>query len=75
MRDSGDIIVLNDMSFVSGTTTANWSNGVLAVSNGTVTTDISILGSFMANSFVAVNDGGKVEVHDPLSGGLAPGHP
>jgi hypothetical protein len=65
---SGDIIVLNDMGFVNGQTTAayNTTTHVLAVTNGTQTADISILGTFSANSFVAVDDGsGKVEVHDP----------
>jgi hypothetical protein len=63
---SGDIIVLNDMSFVNGQTTATYNTGthVLAVTNGTVTADISILGTYSAN--VAIDNGsGKVEIHDP----------
>jgi hypothetical protein len=65
---SGDVIVLNDMNFVNGTTTAIYDtvNHELAVTNGTATADISILGTYSANSFVAVDHGnGKVEIHDP----------
>jgi hypothetical protein len=41
-----------------------------------MTANISILGSFLANSFVAVDNGsGKVEVHYSLSGPASPvGH-
>jgi hypothetical protein len=72
-------MVLEDMSYVSGHTTAsyNTTSHVLTVTNGTVTSQISVLGSFMANSFVTANDGGHVEVHDPASASaspLAPSH-
>jgi hypothetical protein len=72
--DSGDIMVLEDMNFVSGHTTASYNtmSHVLTVTNGTVTAQLNVLGSFMANSFVAVNDGGHVEVHDPVSGSASP---
>jgi hypothetical protein len=68
------------MNFVSGQTSATYNRAshVLAVTDGTATADIGILGTFSANSFVAMDNGsGKVELHDPLSGSaglVAPGH-
>jgi hypothetical protein len=65
---SGDIIILEDMSFVDGKTGATYDTNthVLTVSNGTVSADISILGSYSANSFVATPTAqGTVEIHDP----------
>jgi hypothetical protein len=50
---------------------------VLTVTNGTVQAQVSVLRSFMANSFIAYNNGGNVEVHDPASSSasmLAPSH-
>jgi hypothetical protein len=72
--DSNEFMVLNDLSFVSGQTSAsfNQSTNMLTVTNGTNSSQIHVLGTFAANAFSTSNNGGHVEVFDPASSGSQP---
>jgi hypothetical protein len=65
-----DLLYLKDLGFVSGATSATWTQsgggGTLAVSNGTTTVDITLLGTYStANFHVSAGSAGGTVVTDP----------
>jgi autotransporter passenger strand-loop-strand repeat protein len=66
-----DLFALTDLSFVSGGTSATWSqtnvsSGTLAVTNGATTVDITLLGQYVTGNFhVTSGTGGGTVVSDP----------
>jgi autotransporter passenger strand-loop-strand repeat protein len=66
-----DLLALTDLSFVSGATSATWSqttvsSGTLAVANGATTVDITLLGQYSTGNFnVSSAIGGGSVVSDP----------
>jgi hypothetical protein len=66
-----DLLSLKDLSFVSGATSATWSqttvsSGTLAVTNGATTADITLLGQYATGNFhVSSGTGGGTVVSDP----------
>lgn len=66
-----DLLSLTDLSFVSGATSATFSqttvsSGTLAVTNGATTVDITLLGQYVTGNFhVASSTGGGTVVSDP----------
>jgi autotransporter passenger strand-loop-strand repeat protein len=66
-----DLLALTDLSFVSGATSAAWtqtavSSGTLAVTNGATMVDITLLGQYATGNFnVSSATGGGTVVSDP----------
>ena len=66
-----DLLDLRDVAFISGTTHATWtqngtSSGTLAVTDGTHTANITLLGQYMTANFHVSNDShGGTFVSDP----------
>jgi autotransporter passenger strand-loop-strand repeat protein len=66
-----DLLALNDLSFVSGATSATFaqttvSSGTLAVTNGATTVDITLLGQYATGNFnVSSATAGGTVVSDP----------
>jgi len=79
--DGSDVLDLADVAFGKNTTlgyAANSSNtgGTLTVSDGTHTADISLLGQYMAGSFVMSADGfGGTQIQNPPAATLTLTHP
>jgi autotransporter passenger strand-loop-strand repeat protein len=66
-----DLISLKDLAFVSGATSATWTqsggtSGTLAVTNGTSAVQITLLGQYVTGQFSAASDGhGGTVIADP----------
>jgi hypothetical protein len=67
-----DLLYLKDIAFVSGSTNATWTqsgtSGTLAVTNGTQTADITLLGQYSTLNFhvSSSTQGGTIVTDPPL---------
>jgi hypothetical protein len=68
------VLDLRDIAFISGTTSATWTqgtetSGTLAVTDGTRTANITLLGQYVAGDFRVRTDnhGGTIVTDPPVS--------